>query len=184
MSNDCCNEEPEKIEEKETVIYAAKAPYPPIRASERNPQYGRMMLDNMGGSNSEMSAVSLYIYNQMITGSLKEVSYAFHKISIVEMHHIHIFGELALNLGENPRLWTHRGNQMYYWTPGYNHYPTELAPLLKNAIQGEENAILKYQQQARQIKDPCITDILERIIEDEKIHIQIYKKLQKEAGIY
>lgn len=182
MNKECCNEEPEKKPEKEAFLFAAKTPYPPICIEQKNPAYGRMMLDNIGGGNSEMSAISLYIYNQMITaGSRDEISQIFHKISVVEMHHLYIFGELAFELGENPRLWTHKRNQMFYWTPGYNNYPTQYVPLLKNALAGEEDAIRKYQQQINHIKDPYIQANLERIIEDERLHVQIYKKLLAEA---
>ena len=39
--------------------YSSDAPYPPIKAESGNPAYARVMLDNIGGSNSEMSAISL-----------------------------------------------------------------------------------------------------------------------------
>ena len=48
--------------------YSSDAPYPPIKAESGNPAYARVMLDNIGGSNSEMSAISLYVFNQLITG--------------------------------------------------------------------------------------------------------------------
>ena len=40
--------------------FAIKSPYPEVRITQPNPIYGQMMLDNMGGSVSEMSAVALY----------------------------------------------------------------------------------------------------------------------------
>lgn len=75
--------------------YSSDAPYPPIKAESGNPAYARVMLDNIGGSNSEMSAISLYVFNQLITGYNPDVSAVFHKVSIVEMHHLEIFGKLA-----------------------------------------------------------------------------------------
>ena len=89
--------------------YSSDAPYPPIKAESGNPAYARVMLDNIGGSNSEMSAISLYVFNQLITGYNPDVSAVFHKVSIVEMHHLEIFGKLAQQLGEEPRLWTQHG---------------------------------------------------------------------------
>ena len=65
--------------------YSSDAPYPPIKAESGNPAYARVMLDNIGGSNSEMSAISLYVFNQLITGYNPDVSAVFHKVSIVEM---------------------------------------------------------------------------------------------------
>lgn len=163
-----------------SLSFSAGQPYPEIAVQCKNPVYARWMLDNVGGSNSEMSAISLYIYNNMITGTYEDVSYIFHKISIVEMHHLNIFGKLALLLGENPRLWTKKGRRNVYWTPGYNHYPLQLAPLLLNAVNGEKAAIAKYQQQICQIDDTLIVENLKRIILDEQIHLQLYQQLYKE----
>lgn len=160
--------------------YAASGPYPPVRICERNRAYGRMMLDNMGGQNSEMSAVSLYVYNNLLIDEDARLSGIFHKISIVEMHHLHIFGEIARMMGENPRLWTYRGNQMTYWSPSYNNYPIEIRPLLTNALNGERKTVQKYEEQCRRIKDIHIVECLKRIIQDEEIHIHIFESLLEE----
>ena len=159
--------------------YEVKEPYPEIRIGQRNPMYARAMLDNMGGINSEMSAVSLYFYNQLVVHDQEEVALAFHKISIVEMHHLEIFGALALQLGEDPRLWTDRGQQKVYWSPGYNRYPRCLKCLLNNAIEGEKRAIAKYRQQCGWIRDANIVANLERILLDEESHVRILEHLKE-----
>ncbi len=46
--------------------YTADLPYPPIKVEMKNPAYAKAMLDNIGGLNSEMSAISLYVYNNLI----------------------------------------------------------------------------------------------------------------------
>lgn len=164
--------------------YASDKPYPLVCVSGKNRNYGRWILDNMGGSNSEMSAVSLYLYNHMWTEpDCVDISYLFHKISIVEMHHLKIFGTLARELGENPCLWTHRQNRMVYWTPGYNQYPTELSRLIHNALAGELATIEKYERQASAVEDVHIVANLERIILDEKIHVQIFKDMITEYNL-
>lgn len=162
------------------MVFASPAPYPPVRICERNAMYGRMMLDNMCGQNSEMSAVSLYLYNNLLIDENEKLSNIFREISIVEMHHVHIFSEIARMMGEAPRLWTHRGNQMSYWSPAYNHYAVELKPMLQNARNREKGAVQKYQEQCSQIKDQYIVECLERIIEDEYIHIKIFESLYEE----
>lgn len=149
--------------------------YPEIKVLGKNKIYGRMMLSNVGGVNSEMSAISLYFYNHIITD--ENISKTFKNISIVEMHHLDIFAELAKLLGENPRLWKRDFNRYTYWSPSYNKYPTKLKPLLENSLKGEEMAVKKYQNQAKIIKDPFIVEILNRIIYDELNHIEIFKSL-------
>ena len=146
---------------------AGREPYPPVCVCGQNCAYGRMMLDNVGGRNSEMSAVSLYIYNHLILLDDCFSAEIFHRISIVEMHHLEIFAELAQLLGENPRLWTHKGCAMTYWSPSYNCYSQNINMLLKNAITGEQQAIDKYTHQCAVIKDDHIVKCLKRIIIDE-----------------
>lgn len=174
---DCgCNQKPEQKKE----AFAAANPYPPVCICERNPVYGRMMLDNVGGQNSEISAITLYVYNNLLIDENPRLSEFFHKISVVEMHHLHIFGQIARMEGENPRLWTHKGKQMVYWSPGYNSYPIEIEPLLQNALNSERGAVRKYQQQCQQIQDIHIVECLKRIILDEELHIRLLESLIKE----
>lgn len=166
------------MQENTSIEYAANAPYPPVCVHERNPKYAEWMLDNVGGQRSEISAVSLYFYNRLITEECgNELSEAFHKISIVEMHHLEIFGKLACLLGEEPRLWTVSRRSKVYWSPGYNQYPKHLPALLKNALNAELTTIEKYQNQIAHIQDPSITAILQRIILDEKLHVSILEKM-------
>lgn len=108
--------------------YSSDAPYPPVRAESVNPAYARVMLDNIGGNNSEMSAISLYVFNHLITGYNPDVSAVFHKVSIVEMHHLDIFGKLALQLGEEPRLWTQHGCKRYTGPPAATSIPESCGP--------------------------------------------------------
>ena len=161
--------------------YAADGPYPEINVNEKNSTYGSWILDNVGGSNSEISAVSLYFYNSLINGKkYEEISYIFHKISIVEMHHLNIFGEISLQLGEDPRLWTYSGRRMAYWTPSYNNYTFDLSRLMFNALQGELDAINKYENQLSLIKNDNICDNLKRIILDEKLHVALFERIIQE----
>lgn len=153
----------------------SKLPYPPVKAECKNPMYAQAMLSNIGAANSEMTAICLYVYNHFMTAD--DIAQIFHKISVVEMHHLNIFGELARQLGADPRLWAQINRRMVYWTPQYNKYPTELKPLLQNSLSGELKTIEKYKTQARRIKDPNIVENLERIILDEEVHVEIFKTL-------
>ena len=150
------------------------------------------MLDNMASQNSEMSAVGLYFYNNLITMGHREISDAFHFIGIVEMHHMQIFAELAMQLGENPRLWSRhpRNGRYIYWSPACLHYPhiqppaygcpvskASLRIILSQAIEGEEAAVKKYMNQTTWIKDVNVCDNLRRIAADEQMHVDIFTRL-------
>lgn len=153
------------------------APYPPVRVERLNLRYARAMLDNLGGNLSEMSAVSRYFYDHLATLRYEQIADAFHRISIVEMHHLEIFGKLAMQLGEDPRLWAQCGNQKTYWSPAYNTYSGRLPELLNESIQKERGTIEKYLKQMEWIADPNIQENLMRIIEDERIHVEVLSHL-------
>lgn len=157
------------------------SPYPKITGIVPNYTYGKMILDNVGGMNSEMSAISLYLYNHIISeDKYDKIHSIFLQISMVEMRHLDIFCELAFKLGMDPRLWSCTDEYNEYWSPAYNNYPNQLDALLENAIIGEKRAIEKYAYQASIINDPKIVAILNRIILDEEIHVQILESLYQQ----
>lgn len=162
-------------------LYANTAPYPPVKVCSPNTRYAKAMLTNSGGINSEMSAISLYLYNSVVTkGDFQEISECFMQINMVEMHHLDIFSQLADLLGADPRLWSQQGRRMSYWSPGYNEYTTDIVQMLHNAINAELLAIEQYRQQICWITDHNITNMLQRIILDEEHHIAIFRVLLKE----
>lgn len=162
-------------------LFADPSPYPDIRVEQENPRYAAAMLSNMGSDNSEMSAVAMYFYNSLLTHNcFEEYAVCFQKISMVEMHHLDTFGQLALLLGTDPRLWHMDGEKMTYWTPSYNRYPERILPLIKNALAGEKEAIEKYKEQCRWIEDRHILAILNRIILDEALHVRIFESMLEE----
>lgn len=157
--------------------YKVNKPYPKVEVEAPNETYGLMILDNVGGMNSETSAICQYIYNHAIAGEdFNDLKQTFLNISMVEMHHLDIFMELSLKLEMNPRWWTCLDDQCCYWSPSYLNYPNQVSEVLQNAIDNEYQAINKYMYQASIIKDPHIVDILKRIIEDEELHIKILKQ--------
>lgn len=165
----------------QSILYSDTAPYPPVEVDAPNPRYAPAILSNIGACNSEISAISLYFYNSLITRkNFQEIAECFHKISIVEMHHLDIFGELALKLGANPRLWSRQKERMHYWSPNCNRYLSGIIPLISNALASEQDTVYKYRAQSQWIKDSHICAILNRIIADEEIHIHIFKSLLSE----
>ena len=164
------------------MLATNNSPYPPIQVEGKNAYYARLMLSNVGGRNSEMGAVSTYFYNSVM---LKDESIAklFHQVSLVEMRHLEIFAQFTRLLGQDPRLWKQEGRRHIYWNACYNHYAGTPQAIMQQAILGERAAIEKYERQMAVIDDPHIVKMLERIIQDEQLHVQaftqIYQKLCK-----
>ena len=155
-------------------------PYPAVEAGVQCKDYAYAMLSNVGSSSSEMSTISRYFYNSVILSSeYGAFAECFHRISIVEMHHLNIFATLAYQMGADPRLWSLQKRRPYYWTPAYNNYPREIRELIENSIRGEEGAVQKYTRQSQIINDANIIENLKRIILDEQRHIEILHEMLK-----
>lgn len=151
------------------------APYPEVHAQGRNVGYGELMLQNIAGCNSETSAIQLYVYNHMITAQWPTVAELFRCISLVEMHHLKIFGTLACQLGADPRLWCRQGGRMTWWTPAYLQYTRHLGPLLQIALREEERTARTYEAQARRVRDANVAANLVRIAQDEWLHAELLR---------
>ncbi len=150
-------------------------PYPPVRVSGPNNIYAAEILSNIGGCVSEMSAVTLFFYNELLTEKeYSNISSCFRRIGTVEMRHLEIFGRLSMLLGADPRLWCTRCSRKLYWSPAFNRYPREIKALLRNSIEVKSASVAKYSAQANAIKDPYIVDIISRIIRDEQCHLDIF----------
>lgn len=162
----------------ESPIALAEMPYPPIQVTQKNIHYEKLMLDNLAGSNSEMSTFNLYFYNSLITSrQYKEIADVFNEVMEEELHHMEIFGEISLQLGADPRLWAWKNNRNIYWTPSYTQYTMRLKDIISNAIKNEKWAIDKYSKQISNIKDMSIVENLNRIIMDEKKHLDKFTQL-------
>lgn len=160
--------------------YRVNVPYPPVRVDGPELIYAGEMLSNIGDVVSEMSDVTRYFYISVVTKQqFRSIATCFHHISIVEMHHLNIFAELALLLGADPRLWCGR-TRMRWWSPSFISYPCEICALIAESIEAEKAAIHKYSRQANTICDGNIVTILDRIILDEQRHIQIFREMYEQ----
>lgn len=160
------------------TAFCSSEKWPPLKIECPDQVYANEMLSNIGSCNSEFSAVTLYLYNNIIlTDTNRQFAEIFHKISVVEMHHWQIFAQLARMLGADPRPWSINCSCPVYWSPDCLKYPQQLKALLENSLKGEQEAIEKYRRQASCIKDSCITALLNRIILDEQIHVEIFHEM-------
>ena len=158
-------------------------PYPPIAVQKVRRDYGYAMLSNIGSETSEMSAVSRYFYSSVVLNEeYQECAQCLRRISIVEMHHLHIFASLSLQLGVDPRLWSLRRQRPVYWSPAYNKYPREIRNILEISIREEEETVRKYTAQLKSIQDENIRENLSRIVLDEQQHIKILQEMRDQMN--
>lgn len=152
-------------------------PLPPIRIERKNPEYARLLLADYAGKAGELTASTQYIYQSFITHqSHPRLAEDLEHISIAEMHHMERLGKLIVLLGGNPLLRTCPVGGCSFWEGCYISPTQEVTEFLEENIRGEKAAIANYRQRIRQIQDRYIQAVLERIIQEEEAHIEIFQK--------
>lgn len=156
-------------------------PYPPIEVKGKNLCYAQLLQRDYTGKNGEMTAVTQYFYQHLTTKACNEaLADELECVSIVEMRHLEMLGELIVLLGGVPVFRTTEGCVNTFWC-GDNVQPTQnIKKFLQNNIAAEKIAIQNYRQHVMLIKDPKIQAVLERIILDEEHHIALFTKALSE----
>ncbi len=162
---------------QKTEIYRDLSSYPEIRVKEPNHYYSNLLKDDFAGPNSEFTAISQYLYHHFITKNMnREISEMLEGISLTEMHHLEILADLIKLLGGDP---VYRGDEKSndFWSGDVVYYGCVVYDMLLADLRGEYTAIKNYRNHITCINDPYVKEILERIILDEKVHVQLFKNM-------
>ena len=155
-------------------------PYPEVRVEEKNPYYADLLSEDYAGRTSETTATLLYSYQHFNTfDSNEEFSKIIEDVAIVEMKHLEMLGKTIKLLGREPIYKTCEASRgdCVMWSASNIDYSTRLKEMLEVDIREETNAIRIYESHKRLIKDKYIKNMLDRIILDEKRHLEIFKSL-------
>lgn len=154
-------------------------PYPKPRVTCKNIEYAKILLQDYAGESGEDSAIHLYMFqNFILDKTYPQIANNLFHISVIEMHHLKLLGKTIELLGITPEYITYDSNtdEKTYWSSRNINYTTSIVNILKLDIEKESNAIKEYQAHYEIITDPYIRELLLRIIEDEKIHLDYFKK--------
>lgn len=155
--------------------FSDPSPYPEIRVEAPNQAYLEMIMDDYAGIVSEFTAINQYLYHYFETKKYDDLSEMFESIAINEMLHMEILSKLINLLGGRPFFRggaSTRGND---WSPRFVYYGCNICDMLHADLNSEFKAIKNYQEHIRLIDDKYIKKILERIILDERVHVEHYK---------
>lgn len=162
------------------MLEESKAPYPIPKVTQKNLEYAQILLQDYAGEVSEQTAIHLYSYQSFLPEEIwKTYARAIEKIAETEMKHFSLLGRTIALLGIDPIYATIscENNGLQYWNSNYVDYTTDPKKMLEVDIASEKAAILNYQKHIEIIHDPYIEQMLERIIEDEKIHLKKFESM-------
>ncbi|MDF2889896.1 MAG: bacterioferritin [Clostridia bacterium] len=154
----------------------ADLPYPEAKVEGQNLRYAKLLMDAYSdGEKAEMTAIAQYMHHHL-TIQNKEIANAELCIALIEMKHLELLGDLIKNLGGNPK---YRNSNKSWWDGGQVGYGDSTEFKLKLDIEAEKAAIEGYKTLISEIKDKHVVHVLQRILEDEIVHLNILNALFK-----
>ena len=165
-----------KYEELSKMLEKNKnIPYPPIPNLYGNKRYVNLIYENFAGKDGELTAITQYIYEHIDFKGKEKISKILLNIAIEEMHHINILGEILVKLGAKPFFVN--ANQKEWSANNVKYQINDLSEAMKINISSEELAIAGYRRLMQYTNNVYLRKVYERIILDEKNHLEIFKKI-------
>lgn len=162
------------------IIVADSSPYPEVRVSGENKQFGELLCTALGGNSGEFGTISEYVYQSVIfKDSYPEISKIFLRLAKVEMHHLLMIEELVHKLGADPVYGWYSGGEPVYWSGSSVNYTNELQSALIYDLNGEQKAYSTYISLARRSGDRYVFAVLTRIALDEMVHTSLLRSILK-----
>ena len=135
------------------------------------------ILKNLASSRAgELSAVLQYVYQSVIADQTNsEIASILEEIGVVEMIHLDMLMHAITMFGGIPKYEDSQNN--FYSTANLN-YTQKLSDMLENNIHAEQGAIENYRFAISRVKNESLKKLFERIIEDERRHVEIFKLIR------
>ena len=165
------------MNQKIKSVCSLPVPYPRLRVEEQNPSYAKLLSIPYASNGGELASILFYTYGHMVTALCDErLSELLKCISITEMRHFEILGNLIVMLGGSPKFWS-ADSRGCFGTQNIT-YSDDPQRIIRTSISMEREAVETYKRIAGKISDGYITEILHRISLDEDHHIKLLSELQ------
>lgn len=153
--------------------------YPSVTEVQRSPRAARALFAPRA---DELSAISNYTYYSIVfDGSMPELSALFEQISLTEMQHFRLLGELIDALGADPvvnmRL---RTAALGLTEDEDSRAPVAAVRVVESLLRDEEAAAHEYARLATVLEaEPAAAAILTRLAADEAGHARALRRVLK-----
>jgi bacterioferritin len=154
--------------------YHRPEPYPVPVNLTCDVKRGNLLKLAYAGRDSEMTALSQYVvHHESMPDEYAKISHDILQIGIIEMFHLDMLGTCLRQLGVPPMLSARR----QLWSAQYIKYGRSPEERICLDIQGERDCIAQYRMLIRSIGSPALENLLQRIIQDEELHITLFEQM-------
>lgn len=163
--------------------FEIKTPYPKVTTKEIDKKILPDLINSYSGAKGEFTASTQYIYQSFIVKPKEKytgLSRILEQISIKEMHHLEILSQILISQGINPKYCKYIDNNLNIcvnWSANNVKYLTDVKEFIKYNIMLEKGAIAEYTNIVNNATNENIIEIITRIIQDEKSHLEIFNKI-------
>ncbi len=162
----------------------ADVPYPSLDGIGEDLRTLRIISPAYAGREGELTAVLQYVYQAIYLGATGEEKSAktLMSIAVAEMHHIELLGTLITKLGAPPVFASCPPYPVGFYSAACVNYVKEKRAMLCADIAGEKSAICSYERMLCIMENPRAAAVIERIIEDEKVHLKALQAMLAETN--
>lgn len=166
---------PDRIYPGQVLLLPVLETHEPIPGEipEPNFTYAMWLYDAYAGADSELSAVTTYLYQAVILDR-PEFDALFRPIAYDELRHLEKLALALRHLGVDPRYGSFRSGHWVDWRSRFINYTNELCALLDINIADEAKAHHEYLELAQKIPIPEIQSILTEMAADEERHYHLF----------
>ncbi len=160
----------------------ADTPYPTMDEIGEDCRALRVVSPAYAGREGELTAVLQYVYQSVVLSECKmtEAAKELIEIAVTEMHHLEILATLICKLGAPPVYTACPPYPVGYYSSSCVNYVRAPKLMISADICAERQAIAAYSSMLCKLNNPCVAAVIERIIEDEKVHLQAFERMLRE----
>lgn len=129
---------------------------------------------------SELNTTLQYIYHYFFfeRAGDREAATLIMRIALCEMIHLELLGKAVLRLGAAPVYTSFPPDCFSFYSTKYVSYSGSLKNMIEDDIIGERLAISGYEKMLTRLKNPAVKSLIERVLQDEKLHLSELEKLR------
>ena len=100
-------------------------------------------------------------------------------IAIAEMVHLKLLGGAITALGAAPVFTANPPCLFNFYSSKYVVYSRTLVNIAEDGVRAEKQAIRAYERMLGMLKNVRVSELIERIVEDERLHLAEWEKILK-----
>lgn len=156
----------------------ADKPYPDVSRLSHDPVSVRIISPAYAASSSELNATLQYVYHSMAfaCGGDAQRAGLLKSIAVAEMMHLELLGKALTYMGAQPVYTSQPPARFNFYSTKFVAYSRNGKEMIEDDIMGEKYAISGYERMACRLKNATVKELVLRITEDERLHLEALKK--------